>query len=92
MGGLDALEDHPRSGRPRTFSPEVALHLVRRACDLPEQAGRSLSQWDCAELALQLVIDEIVAVYLAPDRPAYAGSESPEALALARLAASTHAP
>ena len=43
------------------FPPEVALHLVRRACELPEQAGRSLSQWDCAELARQLVIDEVVA-------------------------------
>ena len=32
-----------------------------RACELPEQAGRSLSQWDCAELARQLVIDEVVA-------------------------------
>ena len=41
--------------------PEVALHLVRRACELPEQAARSLSQWDCAELARQLVIDEVVA-------------------------------
>jgi transposase len=39
----------------------VALHLVDRACELPEQAGRSLSQWDCAELARQLVRDEIVA-------------------------------
>ena len=34
---------------------------MRRACELPEQAGRSLSQWDCAELARQLVIDEVVA-------------------------------
>jgi len=39
----------------------VALHLVHRACELPEQAGRSLSQWDCTELARQLVIDEVVA-------------------------------
>jgi transposase len=39
----------------------VALPLVRRACELPEQAGRSLSQWDCAELARQLVRDEVVA-------------------------------
>jgi len=28
---------------------------------LPEQAGRSLSQWDCAELARQLVREEVVA-------------------------------
>ena len=34
---------------------------MHRACELPEQAGRSLSQWDCAELARQLVIDEVVA-------------------------------
>ena len=39
----------------------MALHLVRRACELPEQAGRSLSQWDCTELARQLVRDEVVA-------------------------------
>ena len=37
------------------------MHLVRRACELPEQAGRSLSQWDCTELARQLVLDEVVA-------------------------------
>src|SRR5262245_29704529 len=49
-----------RAGRGR-FPPEVALHLVHRACELPEQAGRSLSQWDCTELARQLVIDEVVA-------------------------------
>src|SRR5215207_3669085 len=42
------------------FPPEVALHMVRRACELPEQAGRSLSQWDCAELARQLVRDGVV--------------------------------
>jgi len=36
------------------------MHLVRLACELPEQAGRSLSQWDSAELARQLVIDEVV--------------------------------
>jgi transposase len=51
---------HGRVG-PGYFPPEVALHLVRRACELPEQAGRSLSQWDCAELARQLVRDEVVA-------------------------------
>ena len=43
------------------FPPEVVLHLIRRACELPEQAGRSLSQWDCAELARQLVREAVVA-------------------------------
>src|SRR4051794_770052 len=39
--------------------PEVTLHLVRLACDLPAQAGRALSHWDCAELARQLVHDGV---------------------------------
>ena len=43
-GGLDAVQDRPWPTRPRTFPPAVALHLVRRVCELPEQAGRSLSQ------------------------------------------------
>jgi transposase len=38
----------------------VVLRLVDRACELPEQAGRSLSQWDCGELARQLVRDAVV--------------------------------
>ena len=38
----------------------MGLHLVRRACELPDQAGRSLSQWDCTELARQLVCDGVV--------------------------------
>src|SRR5215217_5457780 len=47
-GGLAAVQDRPRSGRPRTCPPAVALHLVDRACERPEPAGRSLSQWDGA--------------------------------------------
>jgi transposase len=38
----------------------VALHVVRLACDLPEQVGRSLSQWDCTELARQAERDGVV--------------------------------
>lgn len=39
----------------------MALHVIHRACELPDQAGRSLSQWDCPELARQLVTEGIVA-------------------------------
>lgn len=39
----------------------MTLHLVRLACELPEERARSLSQWDCAELARQLERDGIVA-------------------------------
>ncbi len=38
----------------------MALHVVHRACEVPDQAGRSLSQWDCTELAHQLIADGLV--------------------------------
>jgi transposase len=41
--------------------PHVALHLVQMACERPEHLGRSLSQWDCAELARALVAHGVVA-------------------------------
>jgi hypothetical protein len=44
----------------RCFPPSVALHLVKIACERPDKLGRSLSQWDCVELARQLERDGIV--------------------------------
>ena len=55
--GLLGLNDAPRSGRPPRFSPIVATHLVKLACELPEDEARSLSTWTCAELARTLVRD-----------------------------------
>jgi len=45
----------------RCFPPSVALYLVKIACERPDKLGRSLSQWDCVELARQLERDGIVA-------------------------------
>jgi len=42
------------------FPPQVAVHLVKLACERPDRLGRSLSQWDCAELVRQLIADDIV--------------------------------
>jgi hypothetical protein len=42
------------------FSPEIALHVVKLACERPDAGGRSLSQWDCPELAHKLIADGIV--------------------------------
>jgi transposase len=39
----------------------VAVHTVALACTLPDDQGRSLAQWDCPELARQLVADGVVA-------------------------------
>jgi hypothetical protein len=43
------------AGDPRVFPPIAATHLVKLACELPETFGRSLSAWDCGELARALV-------------------------------------
>jgi len=37
--------------------PDLAIHLVKMACERPDKRGRSLSQWDSAELARHLVTD-----------------------------------
>ena len=44
----------------RVFPPEVAMHLVKMACELPETQGRSLSLWTCAELARSVRESEVV--------------------------------
>ena len=42
------------------FPPEVAVHLVKMACELPDKYGRSLCLWDCKEMAKQLIKEGIV--------------------------------
>jgi transposase len=58
--GAAGLHEQPRSGRPPVFAPQVALYVVKLACERPDQFGRSLSQWNCSELARQLQADGIV--------------------------------
>lgn len=43
-------------GVPPVFPPVVTTHLIKLACELPEDQGRSLSLWTCAELARALVL------------------------------------
>ena len=61
LSGLDDTRLDP--GVLPAFPPEVALYLVKLACELPDAAGRSLSLWTCAELARTLreagVVDSI---------------------------------
>ena len=44
----------------RSFPPEVAMYVVKIACERPDDVGRSLSLWDCTEIARQLVRDGLV--------------------------------
>jgi len=55
----DCLTRNARAASP-FFPPGVALYVVKLACERPDVVGRSLSQWDSAELARQLVHDGVV--------------------------------
>lgn len=56
-----ASRTSPGEAESHRFPPEVALHLVKLACEMPDRLGRSLCLWDCQELARKLVSDGIVA-------------------------------
>src|SRR5258708_37681638 len=58
--GVAGLLEKPRPGRPPVFAPEIALHIVKLACERPDQMGCSLSPWDCPELARKLKADGLV--------------------------------
>lgn len=42
------------------FPPGVAAHLVKLACELPDQVDRSVSLWTCGQLAIKLTADGTV--------------------------------
>jgi transposase len=44
----------------RAFPPEVATYATKLACELPDDARRSLSLWTCGEIARTLARDGIV--------------------------------
>ncbi|HZD03827.1 MAG TPA: IS630 family transposase, partial [Longimicrobiales bacterium] len=50
---------HDRGVRP-AFPPEVAVHIVKLACELPQEHGLPLSHWDAAEIARRLVEECLV--------------------------------
>jgi transposase len=57
---LEGLQDRPRSGRPRRFSPVAAVQVKALACELPAQTGVPLAAWTCADLAQQAIERGIV--------------------------------
>jgi transposase len=48
------------AGDKLAFPPGVGAHLVKLACELPDDTRRSLSLWTCAELGRTLVADGVV--------------------------------
>ncbi|MFJ1618672.1 helix-turn-helix domain-containing protein [Streptomyces sp. NPDC088249] len=54
-GGLPALADRKRSGRPPSFTPLPVTEVEPLACQLPAETGTPLSRWSCPELAREVV-------------------------------------
>ncbi len=54
-GGLPALADRKRSGRPAWFTALQVAEVKALACQLPAGTGASLSRWSCPELAREVV-------------------------------------
>jgi transposase len=54
-GGLEALADRPRTGRPARFTPVQAAEVKALACQIPAETGAPLSRWSCPELAREAV-------------------------------------
>jgi|GEM_PF-3106031 len=62
---------------PRSFPPEVELHTVKLACERLDNVERSLSHWDCAELARQLISDQVVeTIFRRPSSEAWSATSS----------------
>jgi transposase len=57
--GLPGLEDRPRSGRRRTFTPVQVAEVKALACTLPAETGQPLSRWSSADLATEAINREI---------------------------------
>lgn len=53
-GGLPALADRRRSGRPARFTPVQVAEARALACQLPAVSGLPLSRWSCPGLAAEL--------------------------------------
>jgi len=53
-GGLDALEDAPRSGRPATYSPEERAEVVAAALHRPQELKLPFGCWSLTRLTTYL--------------------------------------
>ena len=53
--GLAALEDHPRSGRPATYSPDEVAVVIAAALTSPRRLGLPFASWTLDRLAAYLL-------------------------------------
>ncbi|HEX4613336.1 MAG TPA: helix-turn-helix domain-containing protein [Urbifossiella sp.] len=55
--GLTGLQDAPRSGRPRSFSPSERLHVITLASRTTEEHQQPDTSWGLDNLALEILRD-----------------------------------
>src|SRR6266446_1418376 len=53
--GLAGLQDAPRSGRPRSFSPDEQLHVLNLASSRTDDHDQPATRWTLDELAATIV-------------------------------------
>ena len=53
--GLAALEDHPRCGRPATYSPDAVAAVIGAALTSPRHLGLPFASWTLDRLAAYLL-------------------------------------
>ena len=58
--GLPGLDDLPRSGRRRVFTPVQVAEVKALACTLPAETGAPLSRWSSADLATEAITRGLV--------------------------------
>jgi transposase len=56
--GLSGLDDHPRSGRPPTYTPEQVATVIATALTDPQTLGQAYSSWTLDRLAAYLAEHE----------------------------------
>ena len=57
---LMVLPTNPEEAASRPFPPQIAAHIVKLACERPDDVGNSLSQWFCQDLVHLLIQQGIV--------------------------------
>jgi len=57
----ERLTDAPKPGAPARITAEQVCQVVALACEVPEKAGRPISQWTAREIADEIMARGIIA-------------------------------
>jgi transposase len=60
LSAEERLEDLPRPGAPSRLTADQLCQIEQVACEVPEKAGRPISQWTGREIANELIARGIV--------------------------------